>query len=122
MRPSAVCGSIEIECEESVVFRGVSKVHTPSEAGLDAHRRTHVPDREWCTRPRKEIRRVWPVIGMDYMLLIYMHNFSILVVTDSQSGEFWFTPVIHKGNYNVYISNSVASFLDKIGHATCATQ
>ena len=39
---------VEIECEESVVSRGFSKVYIPNKISFEARCRTHVPRRSWC--------------------------------------------------------------------------
>ena len=40
--------NIEIECEESAVSGGFSKVHIPGKDNVDARCRTHVPHSDWC--------------------------------------------------------------------------
>ena len=122
---------IEIECEESVVSRGFSKVYIPNKIEFEAHCRTHVPYRI-CAQAKKRNpphvtakvgdHRGTPVISMDYTFLNYKHGADdnpVVIVTDSQSGGLWALPVVRKGNYNSYTSKRTASISDKIGYAKC---
>ena len=95
---------------------------------FEAHCRTHVPYRSWCpicvqakkrnpphVTAKMGDHRGTPVISMDYTFLNYKHgadNNPVLIVTDSQSGGLWASPVVRKGNYNSYISKRIASILD----------
>ena len=124
---------IGTECEESVVYRGFSKVYIPNKIEFEAHCRTYVPYRSWCSicvqakkrnpphvTAKMGDHRETPEISMDNTFLNYKHgadNNPVLIVTDSQSGGLWVLPVVRKGNYNSYIS--IASVLDKIGYAKC---